>query len=139
MEFYEAIGRVEAGRLQIDRGAMRQALAQWEGKTVRVIVKRDRPTRSDAQNKYLWFCYGLLEEGTGQPAEDFHEAAKMKFLPKDVALRDGNGTVIESLVVGGTTTTLTTVEFAEFTRKLRDWALEFFNVRIPEPNEPELL
>lgn len=135
MESYEAIGRVEAGRLQIDRGAMRQALAQWEGKTVRVTVKRDRPTRSDQQNKYLWFAYGLLEESTGQPAEDFHHAAKLKFLPKSVALSDGNGVVVDEFVVGGSTTKLSTVEFNDYTAKLREWAREFFNVLIPEPNE----
>lgn len=128
------VGRVESGRLEIDRGALRKVLAQWEGKTVRVIVKRDRSTRTDRQNRYLWFAYGVIEEGTGQPAEDIHEIAKAAFLPKDVVLRDGSGEVHGRFVIGGSTRKLSTVEFNDYVMKLREWA-QGLNVYIPEPNE----
>lgn len=135
MEFYEAIGRVEAGRLQIDRGELRKVLGQWEGKTVRVTVKRDRGTRTDKQNRYLWFAYHLIEKETGQDADDIHEVAKARFLPKSVAICDGNGEVRGEYVIGGSTTKLSTVEFADFVAKLREWGRDWFHVEIPEPGE----
>jgi hypothetical protein len=137
MDSYEVIGRVEAGRLQIDREALRRALAGWEGKTVRVTVKRERGSRSDRQLRYLWgVCYAMLAEETTHEDWEIHEVAKGLFLPKALALAGKNGEVVGQFVIGGSTGRLNTKEMGAFIDKVRAWGLDFFNVHIPPPNEP---
>lgn len=141
-ELVEVIGRVSKGRLDLHEDEIRslhQGVRRWEGKTIRVTVRPARRTRTDAQNRYLWgVCYALLHEALGQPAEDFHEYFKAKFLSKEVSLSDHNGEVVDSLVVGGSTTRLDTGAFLDFTEKIRAWALELPRpVVIPLPNERE--
>ncbi len=137
MESYEAVGRVESGRLEIDRESFRRALAQWEGKAVRVTVKRERGTRSDRQLRYLWgVCYALIAEETTHEDWEIHEVAKGLFLPKSLALAGKNGDVVGNFVIGGSTGRLNTKEMGEFIEKVRAWSRDFFNVYIPEPNEP---
>lgn len=136
-DVFEAVGRVEGGRLEIDRDAIRRALQPWEGHSVRLTLRRDRSSRSDKQLRYLWgVCYALLAEETTHEDWEIHEVAKGLFLPKSLALAGKNGEVVGNFVIGGSTGRLNTKEMTEFIEKVRAWGRDFFNVYIPEPNEP---
>jgi hypothetical protein len=100
------------------------------------IPKRVRATRSQQANRYYW---GVVLEGlsdyTGYTPEELHELMKCKFLPKDKAFTNGNGIVIESYVIGGSTTELDTQAFSDYVNKIRDWASSALNCYIPEADE----
>lgn len=139
-ELYETIGQVVKGRLDLHPEAIRglnAAIRPWEGKQVRMTVRLGRGRRSDRQNRYMWgVCYALLAEATGHSAEDLHEYFKAKFLPKELAFADANGEIVDSYVIGGSTTRLSTTEFEDYVAKIRLWALDMPRpIVIPEPNE----
>lgn len=136
-EFYQAAGRVEGGRLQIDRFAFNKAIQRWNGKDVYVRVGLDKGTRSDRANAFLWVAiYGPIAEHTGNDEEDIHAVCKGMFLPKAVAFADGNGEVVGEFVVGGSTTRLTPDEFSAYIRKIKTWALDKLQFVIPDDGEP---
>lgn len=56
------------------------------------------------------------------------------FLPKKLAICDGNGEVKGEVVIGGTTTSLNRIEFGEFVDRFRQWAAEELSVVIPDPD-----
>ena len=63
--------------------------------------------------------------------EDAHEVLKYLFLKKKIGNVD-TGEVIELL---GSTAKLTTTEFMTFISDVQQWAAEFLNIQIPDPNE----
>ena len=104
-----------------------------------VTVKEGRPTRSNAQNRYLWgVVYKTiaihLSDLTGEVYEDWHihEYYKDKFLSKKKHFIIGDE---ESEIEIGSTRRLNTKEFEEFTENIRRHAAEFLELSIAEPNE----
>lgn len=138
-EVIETVGRVLNGRLDLHKDALRalnQGIKPWEGKTVRVVVRPARRTRTSAQNAYLWSTvYGYIAEHTGHTPEEIHEWAKQEFLPKTVAFADGNGVVVGERVIGGSTTALNTVEMTDFIEAIRTFARDRLGVVVPDPGE----
>ena len=110
------------------------AQRQKEGEYI-IKIQRARAVRSVEANRY--YCgvvLTLLSDHTGYTVEELHEWAKMKFMPKEVALCDGNGEVKDALVIGGTTTTLNTVQFYEYIEQIRLFAASELDVNIPDPD-----
>jgi hypothetical protein len=138
-EVFETVGHVKGGRLDLDRDdikALNAAIAPWEGKPVQVTVRRARATRSQQSNRYYWAgVLKTLSVHTGHTPEELHDFMKARFLPKETAFWDGNGEVVDSLVIGGSTTVLNSKEMADYIAAIKAWALEKLNCRIPEPNE----
>lgn len=107
---------------------------RWQ---LEITVRRLTATRSQQANKYWWgVCVALVSESTGYSPEEIHEIAKQMFLPKKLAFADGNGEVVGEFVMGGSTRSLNTKEFAEFVERFRRWAAEELEVYIPDANEP---
>lgn len=133
-----AIGRIKDRRLFIqDRRRFDEHIArlreEWE---LEIIVRRLRATRSQQQNRYWWgVCVHLVSEHTGYTPEEVHEIAKQMFIPKRLAVSDGNGEIKGEFVMGGSTRTLNTEEFSEFTERFKQWAALELGVYIPDPNE----
>lgn len=106
----------------------------WE---LEIAVKRVRATRSNQQNRWYWGCVvQLVADHTGYTPEEIHDIYKAKFLPKHLALADGNGEVVAEFVIGGSTRTLDKVQFGEYCERIRTWAADELNVTIPDPEEP---
>lgn len=102
---------------------------------VLVAVTRRKASRSQQQNRWYWgVIVELLSEHTGYTPDEVHEVLKAKFLPKRVALADGNGEVKGEFVIGGTTTTLDKLAFGEFCEAIRTWAADELGVVIPDPD-----
>lgn len=97
-------------------------------------LRRQRATRSPAQNAYYWVVLAQLSERTGYTEDELHEWAKVTFLPKALAFADGNGEVVDERVIGGTTTTLNKLEFGAYVDAIVRFAAEQLDVVIPDPN-----
>lgn len=128
-------GTVRQGRLRIHRsdvfGAQLQTLRDGP---VEIRVERKRATRSQDQNAWYWSCLvGMVAEHTGYTPDEIHEIYKAKFLPKHLTFADRNGEIHGEFVIGGTTTTLTTVQFSEFCEAIRQWAADTLDISIPDP------
>lgn len=71
-------GRVsDEGKLVFDSEERRLQYREWmnrlRGSQVQVSVRKRRKKRSLKQNNYLWKCLSVLEESTGQAAEDIYD------------------------------------------------------------------
>lgn len=97
---------------------------------------RKHATRSVNQNAWYWSqIVGLISEHTGYTPDETHEVLKQLFLPKKLAVAAANGEIVNELVIGGTTTTLNKLEFADYCERIRLWAQEQLNIDIPDPTE----
>lgn len=107
-----------------------------EGTPVEVAITQLRATRSLPQNRWYWgVCVALLSEHTGYSPDEVHDILKAKFLPKHLAVLNGNGAVVDAFVIGGSTRVLSTVEFKDYSEAIQQWAAEHVGVVIPDPNE----
>ena len=73
-----------------------------------VIVKKVRKPRSNDQNGWLWGC-----------------------MTKDKVVNKHTGEIIE---FPGSTATMDTLTFSTYCEKLREYALEYLNIEIPDPD-----
>lgn len=133
-----ASAKTRDGRLYIrNRREFNQMVAQipetWE---LEVTIARRRATRSAQANAYYWgVVLEALSEHTGYTPEELHDVCKAKFLPKALALNNGNGEVVDEYVLGGSTRSLKTNEFHEYVEKIRRWAGADLDCYIPDPGE----
>lgn len=130
---------VKRGRLWIsDRRAFDASIkAMPETWQLELVVRRLRATRSVQQNRYWWgVCVELVSEHTGYTPDEVHELAKQMFIPKKLAIADGNGEIVGEYVMGGSTRSMNTAQFTEFIESFKRWAAETLNVYIPDPSEP---
>lgn len=128
-------GYLRSGRLEIRRKRqMQAALGRMRDGEVLITIARHHATRSLQQNRWYWgVIVELLAEHTGYTPDEIHEVLKAKFLPKKIALADGNGEIQGEYVIGGTTTRLNKLEFGEYCEAIRRWAAEELAVVIPDP------
>lgn len=131
-----ASASVQGGKLFIrNRRHFDQQIAQMkEGWEVEVAVKRRRATRSQQQNAYYWgVVVELISEHTGYSPDEVHDLLKALFIPKRLAVQDGNGEIHGEIVIGGSTRQMNKVEFGEYMETIRRWAAETLDVVIPDP------
>lgn len=136
LQEYDATAEIKGGRLRIrNRRAFDLALQSFTDGEVAVRVEKRRATRSPQANRYYW---GVVVEAfsmrTGYDADEMHAILKAKFLPKRVAITDGNGEIQGDFVIGGSTTKLNVNDFYEYVERVRQWAAEL-GFDIPDPRE----
>ena len=91
--------------------------------------------RSKNQNSYLWgVVYKELAMHLGYTIDEIHELMKHKFLSRMLHLNEN-----EEYNIPLSTTDLSTSEFEDYLRNIREWASSELNCFIPEPNEPPLM
>lgn len=133
-----ATAEVKNGKLFIKgRRAFDQQVAQFkDGIMLELTVSRRRATRSVQANRYYWgVVLHHLAELTGYTPDETHDCMKQMFLPKRLAITDGNGEVQGEFVIGGSSRTLNTNEFYEYIERIRQWAAETLDLNIPDPDE----
>jgi len=97
-------------------------------------IEKRRATRSLNQNAWYWGCIvEAISEHTGYTPDEVHDLLKQKFIPKKLAIQDGNGEIKDELVIGGTTTKLNKVQFGEYCEAIRRWAAMDLDIVIPDP------
>jgi len=127
--------RLERGTIRLDANRLQRLLRRRRNCDLEIIIERKHATRSLAQNAFYWaVVIQHLSEYTGYLPDEVHELLKAKFLPKRLAVTDGNGEVKDEFVIGGTTTRLNKLEFGEFIANIQQWAAEALGVVIPDPD-----
>lgn len=101
-------------------------------------VKKVRKPRSLDQNGWLWGCIypmlldGLIDAGWEfTDTEQVHEFFKSQFT-SDRVINKHTGEIIE---FPSGTSKMDTVIFSTYCEKLREYALEYLNIDIPEPDK----
>jgi hypothetical protein len=129
--------RVDGGELKISLKTLKRlkaAIKGWRRCVVTVTIAAAHATRSLDQNRFYWgVVLRTIAEHTGHSVDELHEWAKAHFLPKHLAICDGNGVVQDELVVGGSTRRLDKVEFAAYVESIRLFAAEKLELTIPDP------
>lgn len=135
-----ASAQIRDGKLYIRnrRDFDRQIAQMKDGWEMELAVTRRRATRSPMANAYYWgVVMQLLSEHTGYTPDEMHDLCKAQFLPKKLAVNNGNGEIVGEFVLGGSTRGLNTNDFYEYVERVRQWAAEL-DVYIPDPNEERL-
>jgi hypothetical protein len=112
-------------------------LNQAKNGSYMIEVKKIRNQRSNDQNGWLWGCiYPLLLEALIDEGWEFigveqvHEFFKAQFTA-DKVINKHTGEIVE---FPGSTATMDTVTFSSYCEKLREYALEYLNIEIPDPD-----
>lgn len=119
---------------EIKSGRLSKVIPIQDGSYLVTIKKKNN--RSLPQNAYYHGCIipefkrGLYELGYDFSSQDVHEFLKDRFLKKQIA----NEQTGEFLEVPGSTAGLSTIEFNEFISKCQQFAAEYLNIVIPDPN-----
>lgn len=131
-----ASASVTRGRLFIhNRRRFDDQIRQFrDGVAVEVAVTIKRASRSVNQNAWYWgVIVEALSDHTGYAPDEIHELLKAKFIPKRLAIADGNGEIVDEFVMGGSTRKLNTLEFGEYCEAIRRWAAEALDINVPDP------
>ena len=104
-------GSIKDGRLVLDNEHhFKGYISLYEDTPkVRIIVEKERGTRTKQQNRYYWgIVLSLIAEHMGERPEDLHEILKSKYLRRKRVWRGGEITILRS------TADLTSDEFGEY-------------------------
>ena len=125
------------GKMEIsNRNDFLAYISTLEGKTIQVVVKEQKNTRSVRQNAYYHaVCVKMLADETGYTPDEMHDILRGKFLSKTIIFAG------EEVVIVKSTKSLNTKEFEEYTAAIRQTASlpEWLGkkIYIPDPNEVE--
>ena len=131
-------GKVKQSGLHIyNRKQFDEDIKLFLEKDVTVTVEKKKRKRSLHQNNFYWGVVipivkqGLIDVGYRVTIDDTHELIKAKFIKKEL-VNENTGEILPSI---GSTTELTTTEFMDLIAEIQQWAAEYLNVEIPDPNE----
>lgn len=106
-----------------------------DGEAIVITIESEQSAVSkQARGYYFGVVLKHLSKYSGHSIDDLHAWAKAKFTPKHVAILDGNGQVIDDMVVGSTTTTFDPHAFYEYVEELRHFMLERLQIVTPDPD-----
>jgi hypothetical protein len=134
----EIITDVVNGKFKRNLNRIQQTVKSLEGKEVKIVISEVFKKRSERQNNFYWGVVipimqnTMLDIGNPMDIEDIHLMLRVKFLKQIISINEETGEVAERVK---STTELSTIEFMDYIAKVRFWAIDFFGVEIPEPNE----
>ena len=131
-------GKVTDKGLHIyNRSAFDQDIKLFHSKEVTIKIERKKKSRSLDQNAFYWGVViplvreGLIDIGYKVGLNDSHELLKSKFAIKE-HINEKTG---EVLVSKQSTSTMTTTEFMGYIADIQQFASEYLNIEVPDPNE----
>lgn len=92
-----------------------------------IVIKKNRVIRSLSANKFYHAIVNLIATHTGHTHQQIHEICKYKFNADIVHLPKGG-----VQVVGKTTSDMNTEEFAAYINRVKQWAIDEFDLILPE-------
>ena len=96
-----------------------------EGEKIVIDIEKKKNKRSLSQNAYYWIYLGVIENETGNTADDLHELFKRKFLlPQEKTILG------QQIKLPASTTSLSKHDFSEYLDKVASLT----NVPIPDPS-----
>ena len=130
--------KVVDGNLTRNRKFLVNCLKEHEGKEIVITIERQRKKHSDIQRGYYFgVIVSLIREaifnewGERMDSNEVHELLKTNCNWKEKT----NKNTGEIIKVAGSIKQHTTSEQEDFHEDCRRWALEWFNIIIPLPNE----
>lgn len=90
-----------------------------------IEIKKNRPVRSDSQNKRYWAILQIIAKETGYSTDELHEVFKRRF----------NGKWVLDEMIGQSTSGLDSKEFSIYCKKVEVYADETFGIKIPHPED----
>ena len=135
---YEIRTNVINGNLKRNRNLILNALETFEGQEVILTIQKAKKRRSNPQNS---FYHGVVipimqqclkDAGYLMTNESVHDMLKLRFLKESILVNEESGEYIERIK---STTELTTTQFSEYILDIQKFAVEYFNVVIPDPNQ----
>lgn len=138
MKKISILTRVENGKFKRNISLIKKAVQNFEGKEIEITIKRKYKQRSLPQNAFYWgviipMFQELINEHWGEikSSEEIHEILKSQCnYTEKINQQTGEITKIPQ-----STTELTTAGWLEYEQKIRQFAMDFFNATLPEPNE----
>ena len=129
-------GNICSGKLHIiQRDQFMVALGDWKDGAVELVVRYLYGKRSNAQNAYYHsVCVPLIraamEESIGETLThaETHEWLKRQFNARQILTANGL-----SLTLSGETKALSTVDFADYIERCRQFAADSLCIDIPDP------
>lgn len=133
----------EDGTIHLPKKMRAEIAGAFKGARIEVIVKKAYKQRSSEQNRYYWgvlipFVLRMFIEAGAHYQEDNREHIELveELMRRKFGLWESipnpNGEEEKVLV---RLSKYSTVQQEELNAEIRLWALEFFNYRIPLPNE----
>ncbi len=133
-----ATGVIHNGRPRLDdqKGFLEECARLGDGLSIVMTVEDAKTGASRAAYGYYFgvVLKRLAARCEGNTIDDLHAWAKAKFTPKHVAICDGNGEIVDDMVVGSTTKTFDGPEFFEFVERLRQFMAERLGIDTPDPD-----
>jgi hypothetical protein len=135
---YEIRTNVINGNIKRNRNLILNALEKFEGQEVILTIQKAKKSRSNPQNSFYHgvvipiMQQALKDAGYLMTNESVHDMLKLRFLKESILVNEESGEYIERIK---STTELTTTQFAEYILDIQKFAVEYFNVQIPDPNE----
>jgi hypothetical protein len=130
--------KIVDGKVTRNRNLLLDAFASMEGKEVVVSIKRVKKQRSNPQNAYYWGCClsimqnALKDAGHLMSVNDVHDLLKLRLLKETILINEETGECVERIK---STTELSTTGMMEYFMDIQRFAIEYFGVTIPDPNE----
>jgi hypothetical protein len=134
---YVTAGYVKDGEVHLRHTRKLEAeFKTWRNTELVVTFEKAYATRSVAMNDYYWaVVVARIAPKLKRSPNETHEILKAQFLPVELARTGVNGVLINGLVIGGSTTKLTKVQFfEEYLEPIVAWAAEKLDCYIPDPD-----
>lgn len=148
MKKFSQIGKIHEGKLDLNRAEFSEGLRELGDGSVLISVEKIAKNRSAMQNAYYWgvilpkIAKGFISNGTKlNPKDSEHLNLVHLFLKKRIL---GEVTVEIANAISGEVETVAKIsrsrdlnkgEFESYLHECRSFALEYFYVTIPLPNE----
>lgn len=130
------------GNLKRNRSEILETIKSFEGRDVLITFEKPKKKRSNNQNSYYWGIVivliksALKDTGNNLNTNDVHDLLRLKFLKETISIKEETGEIIERVK---STTELTTSQFMEYIAEIQQFAAEYFDVIIPDPNTEIIL
>lgn len=139
MKAFEIDTRIEGGKFRQNSTLIKDAVKFFEGENVKLSIRKISRKRSNNQNSFYWgvwvpiFQKLFLDEwGEFKNTNEVHEILKTACNYEE-RVNESTGEVFK---FPKTTTKLSTHEWEkEFKPKVKQFAFDFFQTALPEPNE----
>lgn len=138
MKKVEIITEIRNGKFVRNRPTIKKAVEQFDGKTIVITIQQQRTQRSNNQNNYYWgvivpMVRSGLNETTGEvfSNNEVHEWLKHQFNFKEL-INEETGEIVK---LPKSTSDNSTTEQEVYHEQIRRFAIEWFNIIIPLPNE----
>lgn len=134
--------RIRNGKLELkQKSVFVSDVAKLKDGDYVITIEKQKKKRSIEQNRYYWGVVvplvkqGLLDVGYRMTTELTHEYLKEHFNVLEL-INERTGEILKTI---GSTTEMSTSQIMDYFTKITEWAAEYLNVQIPQPNEQLLI